>query len=571
MHVPALRDRGVHVGVDSVRLPVPPDTRAASFDISGYFAATLGPGASVAAASNDPDGPRAEVVDGELRVALSDSTGPGTGPGTLTVTGTNDEGATETLAFQVSVRQVVALFPAAASPVYQGFVRVINHSPRPGRVVIQATDDEGRRYDAATLSMDADQVVHFNSQDLEHGNPAKGLSHGIGAGAGDWRLDLGSNLDIEVLGYARTADGFVTALHDLAAASGDERAVAILNPGSNQDQVSLLRLVNHGDAAAEVSVTGVDDQGRSPGSAVRLDLAPGAARTLTAAELEAGEGATGGLGDGTGKWRLEVESARPVYAMSLLESPTGHLTNLSTGPVPAAAGVHTVPLFPSAADPDGREGFVRVVNLENRAGSVTVTAVDDSGQNHGDVTLALDADATVHFNSDDLEQGNPDKGLTGSVGAGSGAWRLALTADVEIDVLAYIRHTDGFLTAMHDTAPASGIRHRIAIFNPGSNRVQVSALRLINPGDVEASVTITGRDDSGASPGGGVHVTVAAHAARTVTAEQLEGGGPDLGGALGDGVGKWRLLVESSQPILAMSLLASPTGHLTNLSTAPMR
>ena len=307
-------------------------------------------------------------------------------------------------------------------------------------------------------------------------------------------------------------------------------------------------------------------------------MAPGAARTLTAAELEAGEGATGSLGDGTGKWRLEVD----VDTAGLRDESARESDRASHQPVhragAAVAGVHTVPLFPSAADPDGREGFVRVVNLENRAGAVTVTAVDDSGQNHGDVTLALDADATVHFNSGDLERGNPAKGLTGSVGAGSGAWRLALTADVEIDVLGYIRHTDGFLTAMHDTAPASGTRHRIAIFNPGSNRAQVSALRLINPGDAEASVTITGRDDSGASPGGPVHVTVAAQAARTVTAEELETGGADLQGALGDGAGKWRLereqaegVVESSEPILAMSLLASPTGHLTNLSTAPMR
>ena len=43
----------------------------------------------------------------------------------------------------------------------------------------------------------------------------------------------------------------------------------------------------------------------------------------------------------------------------------------------------------------------------------------------------------------------------------------------------------------------------------------------------------------------------------------------DLGGALGDGAGKWRLSVTSDRPIAVMSLLASPTGHLTNLSTAP--
>ena len=347
VHVPALRERGVHVGVESVRLLVQPDARAASFDISGYLAAALGAGAQTAATSDDPDGFRLEVVDGELRVTLVDAEGPTT----VTVTGTGDDGATETLAFHVSLRQVVALFPAAASPVYQGFVRVINHSPRAGRVVIHATDDEGRRHDPVTHAGAAAPAVTvpFNSQDLEHGNPAKGLAEGIGAGAGDWRLNLGSNLDIEVLGYARTADGFVTALHDLAPVSGDLRAIAIVNPGSNRDQVSLLRLVNHGEETAEVTVRAVDDQGASPGRDVRFGVDPGAARTLTAAELEAGEGATGSLGDGTGKWRLEVESAQPVYAVSLLESPTGHLTNLSTGPVPAVAGVHTVPLFPSAA------------------------------------------------------------------------------------------------------------------------------------------------------------------------------------------------------------------------------
>ena len=39
----------------------------------------------------------------------------------------------------------------------------------------------------------------------------------------------------------------------------------------------------------------------------------------------------------------------------------------------------------------------------------------------------------------------------------------------------------------------------------------------------------------------------------------------------GDGAGKWRLAVTSEQPVIVMSLLSSPTGHLTNLSTAPDR
>ena len=67
-----------------------------------------------------------------------------------------------------------------------------------------------------------------------------------------------------------------------------------------------------------------------PGAGVSLSLPAGAARTLTASELEAGGGGFAGrLGDGEGKWRLFVAADGPLYAMSLLESPTGHLTNLS--------------------------------------------------------------------------------------------------------------------------------------------------------------------------------------------------------------------------------------------------
>ena len=51
----------------------------------------------------------------------------------------------------------------------------------------------------------------------------------------------------------------------------------------------------------------------------------------------------------------------------------------------------------------------------------------------------------------------------------------------------------------------------------------------------------------------------------------LESGAEGLDGALGDGAGKWQLMIESDSPVAAMSLLRSPTGHLTNLSTAPVR
>ena len=96
------------------------------------------------------------------------------------------------------------------------------------------------------------------------------------------------------------------------------------NPGSNQNQASRLRLVNRTQSDVQVSVAGRDDSGeRSP--AVRLDVAAGKARAINAHELE-----SNGLGDGVGKWYLVVSADAPIEVMSLIESTSGHLTNLST-------------------------------------------------------------------------------------------------------------------------------------------------------------------------------------------------------------------------------------------------
>ena len=361
-------------------------------------------------------------------------------------------------------------------------------------------------------------------------------------------------------------------MHDVAPVGEAGHRVVTFNPGSNFNQVSRLRLINLGDAAAEVTVTGIDDAGGSPGTSAEFEIPVGESFTLTASDLEAGVGVEGALGDGTGKWRLQVTSNVPIETMSLLSSPTGHLTNLSTVPVrPGEADApHAVPLFPSASDPLGRQGFVRVINRSTEAGNVRIATYDDSDLAYEAVTLSIGAGATVHFNSNDLELGNVAKGLSGSTGAGVGDWRLVLSSELDIQVLAYIRTTDGFLTSMHDVAPGLEDDHRVAIFNPGSNPNQVSRLRLVNPGTEDAQVAITGADDAGAS-GGSVTVTVPAGASRTIAAADLEAGGDGFAGSLGDGEGKWRLAVTSEQPVIVMNLLSSPTGHLTNLSTAPDR
>ncbi|MCY4011656.1 MAG: leucine-rich repeat domain-containing protein [Gammaproteobacteria bacterium] len=568
-NVPTLLARGVAVSIDSVVHTLVAGGAPMRFDTAGYFEAVLGSGVSVAAELAAGAAARAEM-DGRVLVVTPDAS---PGSATVTVTASGQNGATETLVFIVTIRGPwrVPLFPTTLDPVRQGFVRVTNHGREAGSVRIVAVDDAGVRHEGLRLSVGAGATVHFNSTDLEAGNPDKGLTGMSGRGFGDWRLALESTLDLAVLSYIRTVDGFLTAMHDVAPGTGTDRRVPTFNPASNIDQVSSLRLTNLGNESIEALVTGVDDRGESPGSGVRIEIPAGATRTLTATDLEVGTDGGGALGDGRGKWRLRVKSSGPLAVTSLLASPEGHLTNLSAEPSASlvANGVHTVPLFPSAADVHGRQGFVRITNRSRHGADVVVRPYDDAGRRYAPLTLAVDPGQTVHFNSDDLELGNADKGLTGSTGSGTGDWRLEFRSDADIQVLSYIRTPTGFLTTMHEAVERRGRRHDVATFNPASNVNQTSKLRIVNAGSRPAHVSIAGVDDRGASPGDVVQLTIAAGTALTLTAGQLERGDHGLQGAIGDGVGKWRLLVDCEQPILVMNLLESRTGHLTNLSTSP--
>ena len=110
------------------------------------------------------------------------------------------------------------------------------------------------------------------------------------------------------------------------------------------------------------------------------------------------------------------------------------------------------------------------------------------------------------------------------------------------------------------------MRYDVPFFNPGKNVNQESRLRLINPGDGNTSISISGRDDSGNVSSGNVSLALAARTAATLTAKKLEEGGEDFTGSLGTGSGKWQLTVSANGPVEVLSLMFTPTGHLTNLS-----
>ena len=78
-------------------------------------------------------------------------------------------------------------------------------------------------------------------------------------------------------------------------------------------------------------------------------------------------------------------------------------------PAASAQNTHTLPLVLPVTD-SGIEGFVRIVNRSDRAGTVRIHAIDDNGGRFGPVTLALGANDAVNFRSRDLRKATPRGG-----------------------------------------------------------------------------------------------------------------------------------------------------------------
>ena len=167
---------------------------------------------------------------------------------------------------------------------------------------------------------------------------------------------------------------------------------------------------------------------------------------------------------------------------------------------------------------------MRIINRSDASGEVRIEGYDDAGTLHGPVSLRLGAGEAVHLGATDLERGNGALGLSGSLGAGEGDWRLEMSSALDLEVLGYVRSADGFLSAMHDVVPRGEGGHRVVMFNAGSNTAQASRLRIVNPGAEAAEVRIEGIDDAGAASAGAVVVSVPAEGARTLGAAALESG-----------------------------------------------
>lgn len=230
---------------------------------------------------------------------------------------------------------------------------------------------------------------------------------------------------------------------------------------------------------------------------------------------------------------------------------------------------HALYYVPNADNKDA-EGFIRITNTDLFGAFISIRGIDDAGNlGASSITLELESLESIQLNSDDIENGNLQKGITGAFGDGAGDWRLFVESTSELQVMSYIRTPDGFLNDMHDVAGGTPGEYDVIVpfFNPASNTNQVSRLRISNDTQVPNYVVITARDDESVSAVEPVSLVIPPSAVAEITAQDFERGMSkyDSDGKAGDGKGKWKLLITSSQQMTVMNILQAGR-YISNLS-----
>lgn len=457
----------------------------------------------------------------------------------------------------------------------QTFLRLVNPNAVFATVELLAFDDAGTPAPGGMLGLQLapGQALQLNADDLESGNPGKGLSGAFGTGVGKWQIKVNSSAPLRVQSLIRTPGGLLTSVTEVARRSPDGTyELPFAEPALLDVAQSFIRVVNRTDLPGQVEVSAIDDAGQpAPEGTIRFALGPNAARNFNADDFTFGnteKGLSGHFGQGTGRWRLRISADVRLAVMGLARTPDGFVTNLSaiarveTDDPTADRVLYTLP----PAGSEG-EGMVRLINPDAQPRNVILAAIDSQGvRGQRLFPVRMDARSALHLSTAQLEHD--------AWGQGSGPWWVTVIADPStqsgISVQSLRRTAAGLIANLSGAAPGdSPFTADLWMFNPASNENQRSVLRLVNRAERAGQVMIEAVDDAGLpAPGGSVLVDLAPLAAVELSARDLEQGNQSLGilGALGDGTGKWRLHLSADVPIAAQSLLQASGGFETDLS-----
>ena len=151
------------------------------------------------------------------------------------------------------------------------------------------------------------------------------------------------------------------------------------------------------------------------------------------------------------------------------------------------------------ADNDVQQSFVRINNRSDEAGILTITGIDDEGvRSPNTVTLSFAAGQSRNFNSDDLENGNSSRGLTGALGEGTGNWRIKVTSSQTAKVLSLLEDPDGNISNLSTAIVPENDQYLINYMLP-DDASQQGFIRFISNSNSATTVSIEGIDEEGSS------------------------------------------------------------------------
>ena len=232
------------------------------------------------------------------------------------------------------------------------------------------------------------------------------------------------------------------------------------------------------------------------------------------------------------------------------------------------------------------QGFISVDNYAPVDLEVNLDVYDDFGTHVSEVLIEIPAESVEWFNSEHLEKGHPDRGLTVTpqeAARGPTLW-ATVTSQRGLDIFAYSRIRGVAVVPMgriarHERMEDGRWKAFLPFFNPGSAQRIRSILRVVNPSDQERTIWLTAWDLDYMEGAATITCIVPAMSALDLSARSLEeepldanlDEGGCTGDGWGDGRGKWWVRVADANPredrLIVMGLtLSDSTGLVTNVS-----
>lgn len=473
--------------------------------------------------------------------------------------------------------ETVPLFLSSNHEQIEGILRVVNHSKIDGFITILACDDAGNVHRPIAIPTPASATLYIDSNDLEAGNIDKGIPTGIGKGQGDWHLYIRSLLDIEVMAYVASTDGFLTAIQNSVIPDHDERFhVSLFNVNAPN---SYLRLINGERESIEVNVEFTDRFDESSIASSKLRLNASEARKIEIADLifHSNE-IRAAISSLSPPISLKLDATfttnalrhRPLlYVMHLKKVTERYISNLSTQPTRNQHGTAQIPFLPSPSDPFHRSGLLRLTNTSRRDGQIRVVVLNESGEALSALKKTIRARETIEISSLELDKVTRSQRHDDSLPSHQSSWRLELHSNLTIEMAAYLLTAEGTIAPIHDVVTGAGNRYRLPTVISPRRRDQKGIVRIVNPSQSEAKVEIRPINRKLASKNSVMHLSLLPGHTKELAASDLTHTSSHEASSLDprDEISEW--FVNSQSSIVVQSMLVNNNGQVSNLSSAP--